>query len=79
MPTAVPMETADGWMVVSKMRSPGSVVPPYRYEYNYEYFRLLADAEDRAAEIEGDEWRDWSFVALTPCRDGVPLGAKRIV
>lgn len=73
------MATCDGFLVVSRALATGSVVPPYRYQYNHEHFRALADAEERIAELEAGDWPGWSLVTLTPCSGGVPLGARRIL
>ncbi len=75
----VTVETADGWMVISKTLSTGSVVPPYRWSYAYRHHDTLADAEEDFAEIERGEFRGFQPVAIVPCLHGVPLGSKRIL
>ncbi len=79
-PTAVTMETADGFLVISRTRIRKSVVPPYRYDYHYDHFDGESDATEMYGEIERGEYSDSREpVAIVPCRKGVPLGAKKVL
>lgn len=76
---AVTMETADGWLVISKMLRCGSVKPPYQYQYDADHYASLEDAEGHYTDLERGEYSGWHPVAIVPCKGGVPLGSKRIV
>jgi hypothetical protein len=73
----VAMETADGFLVVSRRRACKSVIPPYRHDYSYDHFDHLADAEDFYHEVaDGEYGQDREARAIVPCLRGVPLGSK---
>ncbi len=75
----VTVETGDGWIVVSKHLRSRSVVPPYAYDYSYNHYDELKDAEEHFNEIEAGEYRGWQAVTIVPCRQGVPLGSKAVL
>jgi hypothetical protein len=76
----VQVETADGWLVVSRSRKPKSVTPPYRYDYSYDHFDLQDDAMEFYGEIEQGEYgRSREVVAMVACGRGVPLGSKKVL
>lgn len=76
----VTMETADGFLVVSRCRQPKSVVPPYRHDYYYDHFERESDATEFYGEIERGDYSDTrEAVAMVVCRRGVPLGAKKVL
>lgn len=80
IPPTVTMETADGFLVVSRERVPKSVLPPYAYDYYYDHFPREADATEFYGEIERGEYNDTrEAIAIVPCRRGVPLGSKVIL
>lgn len=77
---AVTVETADGFMVISRERVPRSVTPPYKYDYYYDHFDTQDDAVEHYSEIERGMYSDTrEAVALVPCWRGVPLGSKRVL
>lgn len=69
----VTVETADGWMVVSKMLRAG--MP---HQYDADHWLSLEEADKHFKALAAGEYRGWSPVAILPCKDGVPLGAKRV-
>lgn len=76
----VTMETADGFLVVSRCRQPKSVVPPYRYDYYHDHFDHESDATEFYGEIEQGEYGNArEAVAMVACRRGVPLGSKKVL
>jgi hypothetical protein len=77
---SVTVETADGFLVVSRTRQPKSVIPPYRHDYYYDHFDHERDATDFYGEIErGEMGNARQPVAIVACRGGVPLGCKRVL
>lgn len=73
----VTMEQADGFLVVSRRRACKSVIPPYRFDYLYDHFDHLSDAEGFYHEVaDGEYGPEREARAIVPCRKGVPLGAK---
>lgn len=75
----VTVETADGWLVISKCLRTGSVKPPYQYQYDADHWLTLEEAHEHYAALEHGEHRGWSPVAIVPCKAGVPLGSKTVV
>lgn len=75
----VTVETADGWLVVSKCLRTGSVKPPYRYQYDADHYEDLTEAYAHFADLERGEHRGWQPVTIVPCKAGVPLGSKAVV
>ena len=71
MSFAVPVETADGFMVVSKLLREGVAA-----QYDADHWLSLAEAEEHYDALAAGEYRGWQAVAILPCRAGVPLGAK---
>jgi hypothetical protein len=74
--TPITVDTADGWMVISKLLQIGSVTPPYRYHYDAVCWLTLAEAEEHYDALGCGEFTGWQPVAIIPCKSGVPLGAK---
>jgi len=78
--TPVTMETADGFLVVSRERQPKSVLPPYAYDYYYDHFLHVETATGFYDEIKRGEYNHTrEAIAIVPCKRGVPLGAKVIL
>lgn len=76
---AVTTETADGFMVISKMLRTGSVKPPYSYQYDADCYLSLEEAEEYFTAMERGEYRGWHPVAIIPTKAGIPLGAKKVL
>ncbi len=80
LPSAtVTVETGDGWIVVSKHLRNRPVAPPYAFDYSYNHYDELKDAEEYFNEIERGEYQGWQVVTIVPCLRGVPLGAKKVI
>lgn len=78
--SAVTMETADGWLVISRSRVDRYVIPPYRYDYYHDHFRREATATEFYGELERGEYgHGREAVAMVACRRGVPLGSKKVL
>ncbi len=73
------VETADGFLVISKCLRTGSVKPPYAWHYMMEHYDTLAEAEEAYGEVERGEFRGFQPVTIVPCLRGVPLGSKKVL
>jgi hypothetical protein len=80
-PAATPVahEQCDGFIVVTRFRRDRPAVPPGVYDYSYTEYKSLADAHEHYSDAENNELGRWEPVAILPCRNGVPLGAKVIL
>lgn len=72
------VETADGFVVVSRFRV-GRPLPPYRYDYSYNHYATQGDAYEHFTYLERGEFEGWEAVSILPSIKGVPLGAKVIL
>lgn len=73
----VTVETADGFMVISKKLT--TVLPPARYQYTTDFFDHEADAVAFYGDIERGEYAGWEPHAIVPTLRGIPLGSKKVL
>ncbi len=70
------MQTADGFMVVSRFRLDRPAKPPYAFDYSYSHYADLGDADEFYRDLVNGEHGRWEAVAIVPTLRGVPIGAS---
>lgn len=70
------VNTADGFLVISRARRMYPSKPPYEYQHDADMFPTLGEAIDFWRDLEKGEIENWSPVAIVPCIKGLPIGSS---
>ena len=77
-PDQVQVQTADGFVVVSRRQRLKSGRPD-GFQYSFDHYDKLDDAAEAHRDFERGEYEPWEAVALFAVADGLPLGGRNLI